>query len=252
MPRDKSRNTSIVAVCRQRAEAQINGLISRILGVRSPDSALVSRSLLTSIAVLGKGSSLVAFIEGEEQHEAILLCNFTSRELGIPGLASRLNNKRLVVLSQIGEPVFAFRDLKRFPVDRAFVGRFSPTSGLPRSEKRRRGRLERYGRSVEYLPESPVANQLFSNAWHTGLAGVYLASHLASNIHLYGIDFQTSPNLMLQTFDNGILSQKAQEEGQDQLNRFGEFVSSINFESLHIHTTACVMDLPSNVFVYKI
>ena len=236
----RNRVNSILVESRQRLERQVNSLMARVFVPSGMRGKQQGKASFESVAVLGKGSSLRAFVTEPQKYEALLLCNFTSRELQLAGLRDELRSHELIVLSHIGEPVISFWDLRGLLVKRVFVGRFAHELGGPRSERRRRGRLERYGLPVEFLQGSKRQQQLLAAGWHTGLTGLYLASLLTNSIGAYGLDFQMSSYAVPSEENVQKPSDRARREGESQLQRFTQLLTHMEFERLELTTVAPV------------
>lgn len=141
------------------------------------------------VAVLGRGRSARLIELSEEHYDHVLLCNYRDEELRESGFLDYVSKQKLIVLSNIEEPVFSSRILRRLNVVGLVWAGF--LDGRLPGRKRVVGRLNRVGQKVSGLPpDFEIA--IYQIAQNTGNIGVALAALRSSRVDVFGIEFYTT------------------------------------------------------------
>jgi len=142
------------------------------------------------VAVLGLGSSSIVFSEiyNQRGYEAVILCNFEDRDLQHSPFRRAISEiPQVILLANISEPAPSCRTASEIGVTSVVEIRRSGDFARQRSI----WRLNKLGKRVLPLPDH-YPDSLQKTTRGTGLVGVALASMIADEVDVFGIEFYRS------------------------------------------------------------
>ena len=139
-----------------------------------------------TVAVVGRSESAFA-LASYGDFDLTVLVNYTDSDLLDASFRKRvLSSRRIILLHNSMEMSVSPKIANQMNLSAvAWLG-FHPSTGT--SRRRSTWRLNRLGRTVQYLPQHCVVSAS-SQGRSAGIGGVALASLISEEVHLFGIDF---------------------------------------------------------------
>lgn len=175
---------------------------------------LESTSVWGKVAIVGRAESARLIVKSGKNFDVVILANYTDSDVTDPAFLEYLQSQRIVLLSNIGEPVFSPRILRRLHVVGVIWAGF--LDGRDSARKRSTGRLNSVGQKVWGLPSDfPV--ELFHLTRGTGILGVALAALRSSEVDIFGIDFYKTDYIASSFAEGAGLDAESLRAASDQI-----------------------------------
>jgi len=195
-----------------------------------------------SVVVLGRGRSLERVVYFPDDIQDYIVANFTNAEYSKEPIKSRLKNKRIIMMVNIGENIISPMNVLRYRIEKCQFTRLKTnrTQG-PLRERRKYRHVETIGLKMDYLPEHLEKDAISGN--NTGMiAIVYAVKALKKkNVYLAGFDFYEDDYLtgsLLEYMKRESNVEHHRKAGEKMKHFLVDFMSNQNQTKFHIVSNA--------------
>lgn len=203
-----------------------------------------------SVAVLGRGSSLARYLNGETHYDTVIAVNFIS-ELENEAFQSRFGLiKRLILLYNLKEKGPAPSSVRNLSNAILMLTVFHDKRIEDRSRKS--FSLDKLGKPIFPMP-SELSADLFRLGNNSTLFALCIAGLKSQKIDIFGLDFYESEPMFLHARDEWIMSESDPLVRYSELMKeaFGAVISEFPRTEFRIFTQGNVVSELANLIVHR-